>query len=496
MDGQEVYEVRDLFMTHPDSQAGNVFTSSSNYESLASRTTLTDLPGIHRSGCMSSSIRTSGRNVNAKWIERLGLLKNMRRSIAQEPSTDHIISSIDVCIDSIAKHLESSFNLESPVHIPAQPTKHGADTVNEPIKRDAREFAEGNDSESCIYPESGQLRARSSNIPQEETKLPGRTSYTMENVVETLDTLDIAEDEDEIPNAFVLEANDIECHLNKPLVRKLYSRRWMRRINAIDEIVTLIERNTILDTNGHSIQQVVVGVGKILSRLFQDHALKVLIKSLELLDAFFDFMERNGCCALTSARISTARNTAVNCGSEFVEVLIGRMGDRVSAVVNCAVCALLKVAESNTIPTYEDVANCLIRSLGVYNQHPGIRSICNRLRLLSTILLRAHTYNSHNVSRFSIKPCHLFECLNALCHHSNGEVRAMALEAMAVGVKVYFKDVTVNLDSTTRDAVERIPVESVSVYEGNAANRTTELLSDAQATWAVDILRARTPPQW
>lgn len=87
--------------------------------------------------------------------------------------------------------------------------------------------------------------------------------------------LDIAEDEDEIPNAFVLEANDIECHLNKPLVRKLYSRRWMRRINAIDEIVTLIERNTILDTNGHSIQQVVVGVGKILSRLFQDHALKV-----------------------------------------------------------------------------------------------------------------------------------------------------------------------------------------------------------------------------
>lgn len=72
----------------------------------------------------------------------------------------------------------------------------------------------------------------------------------------------------------------------------------------------------------------------------------------------------------------------------------------------------------------------------------------------------------------------------------------MALEAMAVGVKVYFKDVTVNLDSTTRDAVERTLVESVSVYEGNAADRTTELLSDAQATWAVDILRARTPPQW
>ncbi|ORM40589.1 ADP-ribosylation factor-like protein 2 [Babesia sp. Xinjiang] len=399
------------------------------------------------------------------WVERLGVLRATRNDIAQQSSLSHLTPGLDSCIDAIDRLLRTT------------------------LIRESTQLSSVRD----VYP-----------------NISGITDRISEKGVATVDYVDnvskspavrdhdISHDEDdEIPPSLHLEANVAESHFDALLVRRLYSRRWMCRIEAVDEIISLLDNDAILLLNEGSVQRAVTGVCMALNRLFQDHALKVLIKSLELLDAFFTFMERNNCCMAQSARSytssgDTSRGAPVQCSLDFLEAIVARLGDRVSAVVNCAICALLKIAESNTIPTYEDITKTLLKSLGTYNSQPGRRSICNRLRMLSTVLLRSHLYNSHGTARRSVRPGTFFDTVSALCHHSHGSVRSAAMEALAVGAKAHFHVGTPPVESSIREAMDRIQLNLVSIYEGDAASRTRELLSEAQAIWSTDILGART----
>ncbi|GIX64071.1 GntR family transcriptional regulator [Babesia caballi] len=449
-----------------------------------------------------------GKCTYATWNDRLRVLRETRADLAQDLSMQHLAPGLDACIEAIVRMTGAMVTRESPRRLNNYDISPHNDGVTD-------RSGEAPDTWPACVTEKTPVRSPHCatvvpSIPLEEQVLPGSQNYNVESLTESFERMDVSkneEEDDEIPPALALEASATETHFSAELVRKLYSRRWMRRVDAVDEIVALLESGAILAINDESIPRAVAGVSRVLARMFQDHALKVLIKSLELLDAFFVFMERNACCASTSVRCDTARGdtsrgsaasgtlprgNAVNYGTAFLEVIVARLGDRVSAVVNCAVCALLKVAESSTIPTYEDVVNCVVRSLGAYNAQPGVRSICNRLRLISTLLLRAHLYNSHGLARLAVRQAAFFDVIGALCRHSHGAVRTMALETLAVGLKLHFSGAAPKLDAALRDAAERIQPQSASVYAGDAGERTRGLLAEAQATWPADVLRART----
>ncbi|GBE61300.1 centrosomal of 104 kDa-like protein, putative [Babesia ovata] len=459
------------------------------------------LPELSAHGARKQLI--TGRCSYATWVERLRVLREMREDVLYEPSMQHTMNGLDACICALANIVGTPVTRESP-RIPNSYDVSASDGGATDRALDYPSVT--SDRIVSIYksdPRSPRCNAVAA--PYEEQALPGRESYTMDDVIGSLDSMEVSKSDDQIPPALLLEANAAAGHFDDTVVHKLYSRRWLRRFEAVDDILALIDTDEILATNDDSIQKAVAGIYCALTRLFKDHALKVLIKSLDLLDSFFAFMERHGCSVATSARgatdrgeaprSKTDRGAAVSGGSEFLEALIARLGDPVSAVINCAVCALLKVAESNTIPTYEDIVNCLIRSLGGYNSQPGARSICNRLRLISTLLLRAHLYNSHGVARLSVKQAPFFETVGALCRHSHGSVRAVAVEVLAIGMKIYFRGATPNLDPIICDAAERIQPQSASVYEGSADERTKVMIAEAQASWPADLLRARTPRQ-
>ncbi|CDR95527.1 hypothetical protein, conserved [Babesia bigemina] len=445
----------------------------------------------------------AGQCSYATWVERLRVLREMREDVLHEPALQHMMNGLDACIGALASVVGTPVTREPPripnsYDIPAQSGSVTDRAVNYPsVTTDPME--------SIYKPAPLSARCTPVAAPFEEQALPGHQSYTMDDLIGSLDNIEVSTADDEIPPALRLEANAAAAYFDDAMVSKLYSRRWMRRFEAVGDIVALVDSDEILATNDDSIQRAVGGIYCALARLFRDHALKVLIKSLELLDSFFGFMERHGCSVASSARCATERGdaprsktergAAVSGGAEFLEALIARLGDPVSAVVNCAVCALLKVAESNTIPTYEDIVNCLIRSLGGYNSQPGARSICNRLRLVSTLLLRAHLYNSHGVARLAVKQAPFFETVGALCRHSHGSVRAVAVEVLAIGTKIYFSGATPNLDPVICDAAERIQPQSASVYEGTAEERTRVMIAEAQASWPADLLRARTARQ-
>ncbi|KAK1443024.1 hypothetical protein BgAZ_305420 [Babesia gibsoni] len=412
-----------------------------------------------------SSFTAAERQTYVKWSSRLELLSDMRTELIRESGPEDVLNSLDTCIESVSKHMDSAFFRDSRHDARRAASRVNRETRQSPDSDRLRHYEPSEEFRAPDLEARQRIVAHASQILEEEEKLPGLSSYSMAKMMNVVDELELLEEELEaIPDTMVMEANILEYHFHKQLIHNLFSRKWMNRIKAVDEAANLLESNAIMELNCNSVQQAVTGVGKILTRLFQDHALKVMVKSLELLDAYFDFMDRNGCCALSSSRQHTARHNAVNCGLEFIEALIGRMGDRVSAVVNCAVCALLKVAESNTIPTYEDVANCLLRSLATKHQNTSVRSICNRLRLLSTVLLRSHGYNSHNLTRLSIKPVHFHDSISPLCQHVNGNVRTMAAGALAIGVKTVFKDHPFKMQDAVTDMVEKTPKNESPTY--------------------------------
>ncbi|EDO05296.1 hypothetical protein BBOV_I002130 [Babesia bovis T2Bo] len=415
------------------------------------------------------SYRTIGGKPASVWSERLCLMREIRDDLASDSATTHLSGDINRCIDGISRLLGTTVLRNSPKRVFEKTPP------------------------STVPVDNG--------ITYEDQVLPGNESYTMDNLVESLDTIDVGKDEsDEIPLSLRMEAHAAEAYFGASIVQRIYSRRWQSRIDAIDELTAMVESDELLSYNDGVFHRAIMGLTMCLSRLFQDHALKVLIKSLDLLDAFFGFMERHQ-SGLSTARggsnssIDSSRSSVITCCSQFLDVIISRLGDRVSAVVDCAICALMKVAESASIPTYEDVSRCLIRSLGVANNQPGVRSICNRLRLLSTLLLRSPQYTSHGTPRYSLKPVLFFETLGALSHHSHGLVRAAALDAISIGLKVCFSGITVPVDPSIRNAADRIDLSSISVLEGDASARYDALLAEAQSIWSTDIFQRCTPRQ-
>ncbi|GFE55792.1 ADP-ribosylation factor 2 [Babesia ovis] len=449
-----------------------VSETADSHEVVKTQRSNWDLPALAQSlGAPGNRAqRTIAGVPDSLWIERLRILRDTRDDLCQEPSMSHLAEGLNGCIDTISRMLGTTVLRGSPKVLPVDSNLR-KDIEILPCQVDSTPAA--TEQMDMVSPIRG---ARTVPVippnSYEEQTLPGHHSYSLDNVIDALDSMDISRDEEDIPVSLKLEAHAAEGHFDTSIVKQLYSKRWVCRMEAIEEIIALLRNDDIIASNEGVIQRAVSGVTMALNRLFQDHALKVLIKSLDLLDAFFGFMERNQCISATTARSNTSvdsqRANAVYCGSQFLDSLVSRLGDRVSAVVNCAICALLKIAESNCIPTYEDIAKSLLRSLGPYNLQPGIRSICNRLRLLSTIILRSPTYNSHGIPRLAIKPSTFFETIGALCHHSHGLVRAAATETMAVGVKAYFKDSTPHIEPSTRSAIERIDLQSVSVYEGDS----------------------------